>query len=73
MSFAWQRCFNWKRLVEKAVKKTRFQYPPLDKALKAQTNIAKKQYQKLDDTFKFDKIIKKEKPTLKNYSKSDLI
>ena len=46
---------------------------PLGKELKAQTNIAKKQYWKLDNTFEFDKIIKKQKPTLQNYSKSDLI
>ena len=44
----------------------------LGKELKAQTDIAKKQYQKLDDTYEFDKIIKKEKPILKKYSKSDL-
>ena len=49
------------------------QYSPLGKELKAQTDIAKKQYQKLDDTFGLDKIIKKEKPTLENYSKSNLL
>ena len=46
---------------------------PLGKELKAQTDIAKKPYQKLDDTFGFDKIIKKEEPTLKKYKKSILI
>ena len=51
----------------------RFEYSPLGKELKAQTNIAKKQYQKLDNNFEFDKIIKKEKPTFKNYNKSNLI
>ena len=51
----------------------RFEYSPLGKELKAQTDITKKQYPKLDDTFGFDKIIKKEKPALKNYSKLDLI
>ena len=45
----------------------------LGKKLKAQTDIAKKQYQKVNDTYEFDKIIKKETPTLENYSKSDLI
>ena len=45
----------------------RIDYSTLDKELKAQTDIAKKQYQKLNDTYEFDKIIKKEKPTLKNY------
>ena len=32
-----------------------------------------KQYQKVDNTFVFDKIIKKEKPTLENYRKSNLL
>ena len=51
----------------------RFEYSQLrKKELKAQTDIAKKQCQKLDDTFGFNKIIKKEKPVLENYSKSDL-
>ena len=49
----------------------------LGKELKAQTDIAKKKkknkYKKLDDTFEFNKIIKKEKPTFKNYNKSNLI
>ena len=51
----------------------RFEYSVLDKELKAQTDTAKKQYQKLDDAYRFDKIIKKEKQALKKYSKSDLI
>ena len=54
-----------KDLLKKPVEETRFQYPPLDKELKAQTNIAKKQYQKLDDTFKFNKIILKKTNTKK--------
>ena len=62
-----------KDLLEKAAALKRFEYSPLGKELKAQTDIAKKQYQKLDDTCEFDKIIKKEKPTLVKYSKSDLI
>ena len=62
-----------KDLLEKAAAIKRFQYLLLGKELKAQINIAKKQYQKLDNTYEFDKIIKKEKPTLENYSKSDLI
>ena len=33
-------------------------------ATKAQADIAKKQYKKLDDTLQFDKIIIKGKPTL---------
>ena len=45
----------------------------LGKELKAQTDIAKKQYQKLDDPYEFDKIIKKEKPSFKEYNRSILI
>ena len=62
-----------KDLLEKAATMKRFQYSLLGKELKAQTDIAKKQYQKLDDTFRFDKIIKKEKQALENYNKSNLI
>ena len=51
----------------------RFEYSPLGKELKAQTDIAKKQYQQLDDTFEFDKIIKKEERTFENCNKSNLI
>ena len=43
------------------------------KELKSQTDIAKKQYQKLEDTFDFDKMIKKEKTKPGNYSKLYLI
>ena len=50
----------------------RFEYSPSDKELKAQTDIAKKQYQKLDDTYELDKIIKKT-PTFKKYNQSNLI
>ena len=57
-----------KDLLEKAATMKRFEYSQLGKELKAQTGIAKKQSQKLDDTYKFDKIIKKD-----NYSKSNLI
>ena len=45
----------------------------LGKELIAQADIAKKQYQKLDNTSEFDKIIKRENLTIENYSKSDLI
>ena len=62
-----------KDLLEKAAALKRFEYSPLGKELKAQTDIAKKQYQKLDDNFEFDKIIKKEKMALENYNKSNLI
>ena len=36
----------------------RFEYSPLGKELKAQTEIAKKEYQKLGGTFKFDNSLK---------------
>ena len=62
-----------KDLLKKAPKITRFEYRSSGRELKLQIDIAKKQYQKLFDTFKFDKIFKKEKPTIKNYSKSDLV
>ena len=51
----------------------RFEYSSLGKELKPQTDIAKKQYPKLANTFEFDKIIKQEKPTTENYIKSNLI
>ena len=47
----------------------RLKYSLLDEELKAQTDTAKKQYQKLDDTYNFDKIIKQEKATLKIYNR----
>ena len=54
-----------KDLLEKAAPMKRFEVKQLSlqlsKELKAETNIAKKQYQKLDDTYEFDKIIKKKK------------
>ena len=59
-------------LLETAATIKRFEYSPLDRELKTQTDIANKQYQKLDDSFKLDKIIKKEEPALENYSKSNL-
>ena len=49
------------------------EYLPLVKELKAQTDIAKKRYQKLNDPYELDKIIKKEKATLKRFDKSNLI
>ena len=60
-----------KDLLEKAATMKRFEYSALGKELKAQTGIAKEQYQKLDNTFEFGKTIKKTS-ALKNYSKSYL-
>ena len=65
--------YQKKTCLEEAPKITRFGYSSLGRQLKSQMDIAKKHYQKLDDTFKFDKVIKKEKPTLKNFNKSDLL
>ena len=59
-----------KSLLEKAATTKRFEYSPLGKELKAQTDIAKKQYQGLNKFFKSDE---KEEATLKNYDKLDLI
>ena len=44
-----------KDLLEQAATMKRFEYSPLGKELKAQTDIAKKQYQKLDIYYKFGK------------------
>ena len=57
-----------KCLLEKAAAMKRFECPLLGKELKKQTSVAEKRYQKLDDTYEFDKIIKKEKPSFKKYS-----
>ena len=54
-----------KDLLEKAATMNRFEYSPLGKELKAQTDIAKKK------SYENDKTISK-KPTRKKYSKSDL-
>ena len=47
----------------------RFEYLSLGKQLKAETEIEKKQYKRLDDTYEFDKIIKIEKPTIRKYNR----
>ena len=44
-------------MLEKAAALKRFEYSPLGKELKTQADIAKKQYQKLDDTDEFDETI----------------
>lgn len=62
-----------KSLLKKVATIKTFGFSPLSKELKAQTDIAKEQYQKLGNTFKFDEIIEKEKLTTENYSKSSLI
>ena len=49
-------------MLEKATTMKIFEYSPTGKESKAQNDIVKKQYQKLDNTFEFDKIAKQEKP-----------
>ena len=62
MNFQPEKIFYQKKnLLGKATTLKRFEYAPLGKLLKARTNIAKKQYQKLDNIFEFDEIIKKNK------------
>ena len=62
--------YQKKNLPEKAAKMKRFECSPLEKELKAQTDIGKK-HQGLNKFFKSDE---KEEPTLKKkYNKSDLI
>ena len=48
-------------MLEKAATMKRFEYLSLGREFKAWTDIAKKQYQKLDNTFEFDQVIKKNK------------
>ena len=60
-------------MLEKVATMKSFEYLSLGKELKIQTGNAKTQYQKLDDTYEFDKIIKVEKPTFKKYNRSNLI
>ena len=60
-------------MLEKAAAMKRFEYSLLVQKLKTQTDIANKQHQKLDNTFEFDKRIKKEKPTFKKYNRSNVI
>ena len=62
---SWQRCFTRKRLVRKSYYNKRFEYSSLGKEILAQTEIVKKQYKELGDTFEFDQIIKKEEPKFK--------
>ena len=71
--FNWKRCFTRKDLLEKAATTKRFEYSPSGKELKTQTDIAKKQSRKLDNTYEPEKIIKKQKLTFKKYNGSNLI
>ena len=68
MNFWLAKIFYPKDLLEKAAALKRFEYSPLGRELKRQTSVPEKQYQKLDNTYKSDKITKKE-----NYSKSNVI
>ena len=73
MNFWLAKILPEKNLLEKEATMNKLWYYSQDKELKTQTDIPNKQYQKLDETFQFDKIIKKEKPALENYNKVDLI
>ena len=57
-----------KDLLEKVVTMKRFEYSPFGKELKAQTDIAKKQYQKLGNAYEFG-----EKLQYKKYNSSNLV
>ena len=57
-------------MLEKAVALKRFEYSPLGKELKAQTNDAGKQYQEVDKVFESNK---KEEKTLKSCANSNLV
>ena len=48
-----------KDLLEKVTAMKRFECSLLGKELKKQTSVAEKQYQKLDNSYEFDKIIEK--------------
>ena len=65
--------YQKKNLLEKAAKMKKIEYVPLGKELKAWTGIWKQQHQELDDTYEFDKIIKKENRAPKKYKRSNLI
>ena len=62
-------------MLEKAAALKRFKYSPLRSVLKKKTSVAEKQYQGLNQLFKYDKreeepvIIKKEKPAIISASK----
>ena len=65
--------FPGKDFLENSATIIRFEYFSLGKQLKAETDIEKKQYKRLDNTYEFDKIIKIEKPTFKKYNRQTLI
>ena len=71
MSFKLEKMFTRERLAKKAASLKIIEYSLLDKELKAQTDIAKKQYQGLNKLFVSDE--KEEPVTVKKYNKSDLI
>ena len=62
-----------KDLLEKASTMKRFEYSPLGKEIKIQTDMAKKEYGKLTIFLSLIKTFKKEKPEVENYIKPNLI
>ena len=74
MSFWLAKTFYQKNdLLEKAATMKTFEYCPAGSEFKKQTDIAKKQYQRLDKVYEFDKKEDDKKLKLKKYSTSDLI
>ena len=61
-------------MLEKAATIKILEHLPLGNELKKQTEIVKKQYQRLDKVYEFDETINKNdrKPALKKHNKSDL-
>ena len=53
-TFHWLTCFTRKILASKSCSNEIFEYSLLGKELRALSDIAKKQYQKLGDAFEFD-------------------
>ena len=71
INFRRERCLTRRRLLEKVTTMKKIEYPLLGKEIKAQTDIAKTQYQRLNKFFKSDE---KEQPaTIRKKNKSDLI
>ena len=61
-----------KDLLEKAAAIKRFEYSPFAKELKKQTRVAKKQYQKLDQTFESNKTLEEKTKNKRSRANSNL-
>ena len=59
---------------KRTCKKKPLQWKDLNiQRIKSTTDIAKKQHQKVDDTYEFNKTIEREKPAIKRHNRSNLI